>query len=244
MRPTTAPPRGGRSCDATALRLQLITPSGFADRGGRLGGLLGCGAAKRCTARPVRPTPSTPSCAPHSSRPSRANLTFTEAVVVPLAGLTAWQALEKTPIGAGQRVLVTGASGGSATSSALQIAKARGAEVTAVCSGRNAEMVTGLGADHVIDYQPMRLHDARPALRRHRRRRRHPSAGRGTPRARAQGGVPVGRNLTGGRDRGGRAARPHARHRRCRDQVPDVPPAASGGRVGLSQTAGSSTSRH
>jgi NADPH:quinone reductase-like Zn-dependent oxidoreductase len=81
-----------------------------------------------------------------------ANLSFTQAAAVPLAGLTAWQALDKVLISAGQRVLVTGASGGVGHF-AVQIAKARGAEVTAVCSGRNAEMVTGLGADHVIDYQ-------------------------------------------------------------------------------------------
>jgi NADPH:quinone reductase-like Zn-dependent oxidoreductase len=89
---------------------------------------------------------------PAQLSPKPANLSFTEAAAVPLAGLTAWQALEKAPINAGQRVLVTGASGGVGHF-AVQIAKARGAEVTAVCSGRNMEMVTGLGADHVIDYQ-------------------------------------------------------------------------------------------
>lgn len=84
--------------------------------------------------------------------PKPGNLSFTQAAAVPLAGLTAWQALEKTPIGAGMRVLVTGASGGVGHF-AVQIAKAKGAEVTAICSGRNAPMVTSLGADHVIDYQ-------------------------------------------------------------------------------------------
>ena len=89
---------------------------------------------------------------PAQVSPKPVNLSFTEAASVPLAGLTAWQALEKVPIAPGQRVLVTGASGGVGHF-AVQIAKARGAEVTAVCSGRNVEMVTGLGADHVIDYQ-------------------------------------------------------------------------------------------
>jgi NADPH:quinone reductase-like Zn-dependent oxidoreductase len=84
--------------------------------------------------------------------PKPANLTFTQAATVPLAGLTAWQALDRTPIRSGQRVLVNGASGGVGHF-ALQIARAKGAEVTAVCSGRNADMVRGLGAEHVIDYQ-------------------------------------------------------------------------------------------
>lgn len=81
-----------------------------------------------------------------------ANLTFEQAAAVPLAGLTAWQALEKAQIRSGQRVLVNGASGGVGHF-AVQIAKAQGADVTAVCSRRNAELVTSIGADHVIDYQ-------------------------------------------------------------------------------------------
>lgn len=89
---------------------------------------------------------------PTQLSPKPANLSFTQAAAVPLAGLTAWQALKKTPIGAGMRVLVTGASGGVGHF-AVQIARAKGAEVTAVCSGRNAQMVTSLGADHVIDYE-------------------------------------------------------------------------------------------
>lgn len=81
-----------------------------------------------------------------------ANLTFEQAATVPLAGLTAWQALEMAQLRPGQRVLVNGASSGVGHF-AVQIAKAQGAQVTGVCSGRNSDLVTGLGADHVIDYQ-------------------------------------------------------------------------------------------
>lgn len=89
---------------------------------------------------------------PQQLAPKPRNLTFEQAGVVPLAGLTAWQALEKAQIQPGQRVLVTGASGGVGHF-AVQIAKAQRAEVTAVCSGGNTELVRGIGADHVIDYQ-------------------------------------------------------------------------------------------
>jgi NADPH:quinone reductase-like Zn-dependent oxidoreductase len=88
---------------------------------------------------------------PEQLWPKPANLTFEQAATLPLAGLTAWQALDRASIRPGQRVLVHGASGGVGHF-AVQIAKAQGAEVTAVCSGRSAEMVAGLGADHVIDY--------------------------------------------------------------------------------------------
>jgi NADPH:quinone reductase-like Zn-dependent oxidoreductase len=89
---------------------------------------------------------------PERLTPKPANLTFAQAGTVPLAGLTAWQALEKAGIAPGQRVLVNGASGGVGHF-AVQIAAARGAEVTGVCSRRNADLVRGLGASHVIDYQ-------------------------------------------------------------------------------------------
>jgi NADPH:quinone reductase-like Zn-dependent oxidoreductase len=77
---------------------------------------------------------------------------FDEAAAVPLAGLTALQALRDVgQLLAGHRVLINGASGGVGTL-AVQIAKALGGEVTAVCSSRNLELARSLGADHVIDY--------------------------------------------------------------------------------------------
>ena len=81
-----------------------------------------------------------------------ANLSFTQAAVVPVSAATALRALvDVGRVQAGHSVLVIGASGGVG-SYAVQLAKAFGAEVTGVCSTAKADLVTSMGADHVIDY--------------------------------------------------------------------------------------------
>jgi NADPH:quinone reductase-like Zn-dependent oxidoreductase len=92
-------------------------------------------------------------CAPERTLVTKPdNITFQQAGSVAVAGLTALQGLRNQGnIQPGQKVLVNGASGGVGTF-AVQIAKAFGAEVAAVCSPRNLEQARSIGADHVIDY--------------------------------------------------------------------------------------------
>ena len=81
-----------------------------------------------------------------------ANLTFEQAAAAPVAGISALQALrDHGQLRAGQKVLINGAGGGVGTF-AVQIAKAMGADVTAVTNPDGLELVRSLGADHVIDY--------------------------------------------------------------------------------------------
>lgn len=85
--------------------------------------------------------------------PIPAGMSFEEAAALPLAGVTALQAVRDLGgVQSGQSVLVQGAGGGVGTL-VVQIAKARGAEVTAVCGEGGVELVSSLGAEHVVDYR-------------------------------------------------------------------------------------------
>lgn len=79
------------------------------------------------------------------------NLTFEEAAALPFGAHTALHFLREAGLAAGHHILIYGASGAVGTA-AVQLAKAMGARVTGVCSGRNADLVRSLGADRVIDY--------------------------------------------------------------------------------------------
>ncbi len=81
-----------------------------------------------------------------------ANLSFEAAAAVPVAAFSALQSpRDKGQIQSEQKVLIDGASDGVGTF-AVQIAKSYGAEVTAVCSTRNLDMIRSIGTDHVVDY--------------------------------------------------------------------------------------------
>ena len=92
-------------------------------------------------------------CFPADSfAPKPANLTFEQAAAIPAAATAALQGLRNQGnVQPGQKVLINGASGGVGTFS-VQIAKALGAEVTAVCSTGKVDMLRSIGADHVVDY--------------------------------------------------------------------------------------------
>jgi NADPH:quinone reductase-like Zn-dependent oxidoreductase len=79
------------------------------------------------------------------------NLSFEQAAPMPISGLTALRALDAAGVTGGSKVLIVGASGGVGTY-AVQIAVAMGATVTGLASGSKADLVTALGAQHVIDY--------------------------------------------------------------------------------------------
>ena len=92
--------------------------------------------------------------------PKPESLDFVQAAAVPLSGLTAWQSLfDHGRISQGNRVLIHGAGGGVGTF-AVQLAKWKGARITATCSKSNAPLARELGAAEIIDYQRMNFEDA------------------------------------------------------------------------------------
>lgn len=80
------------------------------------------------------------------------SLNHVEAATIPFGAMTALHFIRKVQVGAGQKVLIYGASG-AVGSAAVQLAKHLGAEVTAVCSGANRELMLQIGADKVLNYQ-------------------------------------------------------------------------------------------
>jgi NADPH:quinone reductase-like Zn-dependent oxidoreductase len=93
-----------------------------------------------------------------SVAPIHDNMSFVEAAALPLAGLSAWSAIETGQVRAGARVLIHGGSGGVG-SIAVQLARQLGAHVSATCSARNADYVRGLGAYEVIAYDEVAFED-------------------------------------------------------------------------------------
>lgn len=92
-----------------------------------------------------------------AAKPTR--LDFVRAAAVPLGALTAWQAMfELGQLRSGQRILITGSSGGVG-SLAVQLARSKGAHVTGVASGRNAQFVRDLGVNEFVDYERHALED-------------------------------------------------------------------------------------
>ena len=145
--------------------------------------------------------------------PKPAGLTFEQAAAVPVAATTALRGIRDVgQVKAGQQVLVNGAGGGVGTY-AVQIAAALGAEVTGVCSTRNAELVRSIGAGHVVELHEGGLHRRAVALRRDPRQCQQPPARPAAPGARPEGDPGAQRR---------RLARPRVRARRW-------PPAGSGG---------------
>ena len=104
-----------------------------------------------------------------------ARLTFEQAAAVPTSGFIALSNVPKQRVKSGQKVLINGAGGGVGVL-AVQLAKAYGAEVTAVDSATKLEMLRSVGADHVIDYARDDFTRGRRALRSHRRYPREPLA--------------------------------------------------------------------
>ena len=95
------------------------------------------------------------------------SLSWEEAAAIPLAGLTAYQAVYVAgALKKGQKILILGASGGVG-SFAIQLAKARGAEVTGVASEKNQKYMRELGADHTIDYTKSDIGEAARKINNH-----------------------------------------------------------------------------
>ena len=131
-------------------RVAGVDAAGVVEAAG--GTCAGCAPATRCSGSAGARSRSTRAPRRTSWCPSRPGLTFEQAAAVPIAATTALRGIRDVgQVQAGQRVLINGAGGGVGTY-AVQIAAALGAEVTGVCSTRNAELVRSIGAAHVIDY--------------------------------------------------------------------------------------------